>query len=189
MRDNQKKALKAVDWLDEFSEDLDLKCIDDMHIDDIRLNLRTSIGSIKPFHNKIASLLNIPELKTVVKDLIQWISPIWQPKFVGIPVTASEIPKQSNSFIMDDGTINISCYWKHQSHDNPAFVNISWKVNISNPCEIWAQFINPETHERLSKVKLGRNLSGEKIFTSDDLGFNPTKTKWAISIILMELST
>ncbi len=114
------------------------------------------------------------------------ISEAWTPKWAGQPVTASDIPVQNHSLRMDRGNINISCYWRGQYKNTPAFIRVSWKADITTPGILLARFMNPETQKIHSELRLGTHLAGEKTFTSEDLGFDPSNEIWSVSIILAE---
>jgi len=118
--------------------------------------------------------------------LILSISPAWRPLWAGESVTASDIPEQSESFRMQEGEVDVSCYWRPRSGDRQAYLQVSWRVNIFVAAEIWALFIDPETEAVLSEVRLGAQFEGRKAFTADDLCFDPSTDKWAISILLKE---
>jgi len=120
------------------------------------------------------------------KGLIIWISSLWEPQWAGVPVTASEIPVQDQSFTMDDGQISISCYWRPKFGNNPAYLHLSWSARISRTARIWVRFADPETEKTYSEICLGTLPDGEENFTSDRLGFDPSIEKWAMFIIFRE---
>ncbi len=120
------------------------------------------------------------------KGLIIWISSLWEPQWAGVPVVAMAVSGQRHSFIMDDGKIELSCYWKPKFRNDPAYIHLSWSARITKPVRLWARFVNPESNEIRSEIHLGTHLQGEDNFTSDRLGFDPSNEKWAISIIFQE---
>ena len=124
------------------------------------------------------------ESPTLRDRLVRWLSPLWQPQWVGELVTAADIPEQEHVFRLEDGEIKISCSWRSQYNENPAYVWVSWWADISTPGELWVRFARPETETVLAEICLGTHLEGEKVFTNDDLGFDPSREKWAISLIL-----
>jgi len=135
----------------------------------------------------VFEIANEPVFETgILANLIIWASEFWEPQWAGQPVTASDIPEQEHSFAMDHGRIELSCYWEPQYEDAPAYMQLSWRANINMPCELWAKFVNPETEETLSEIGLGTYLEGREIFTSDQLEFDPSTERWAISIMLCE---
>jgi hypothetical protein len=158
-----------------------------MPIDEIRWQLHKSVGGVKKFHDKIANLLSVKQLTEGTKDIVRWISPIWQPKWAGQQVTSATVPKQSKSFDLGNGEFHIHCKWKHQMNKIPSLIEISWKAKVSTPCEFWVQFIDSDTQKILSTVKLGTKLAGKKIFTEDDVGFSCTRDMWALTILFKDL--
>lgn len=133
-----------------------------------------------------ASLLTSKK-RSIIGNLVRWVSPLWEPQWAGQLVTATDIPKQAHSFTSKDGDINISCYWKGQYHDQPAYIQIAWKANLTMESKIWIRFTDPTTQATRSEVCLGTSLVGEETFTSDDLGFDPSSEKWAISVVLQNV--
>jgi hypothetical protein len=177
----------AVEYLEEFSDELELGFIDSMPIDEIRWQLHKSVGGVRKFHDKIASLLSIQKLTEGTKDIVRWISPTWRPKWAGQQVTSASVPKQSKSFAMDNGEFQIHCKWKNQINNQPALMEISWKAKVSMPCEFWVQFVDPDTQKILSTLKLGTELAGKKVFTGDVVGFNFTRDMWALSVLFKDV--
>ncbi len=128
-------------------------------------------------------------IRDTAKKLRDFIfSPIWEPRWAGQPVTAASVPKQENTFSMGEfGKISIACYWKSPQNSNPAYIWVSWKAYITLPGELYIRFANPETQEKRYEVSLGKKLTGERVFTESELGFDPLAEKWAISLILAEV--
>jgi hypothetical protein len=124
-------------------------------------------------------------IKTI-KGLRVWISSLWFPQWAGVPATASEIPEQRHSFKIDEGEINLFCYWKPNFGNDPAYIHLSWNAKITISARLWVRFVNSETQEVFSEICLGTQLQGEDNFTSDRLGFDPSNEKWAVSIIFEE---
>lgn len=118
--------------------------------------------------------------------VVKWLSPLWEPQWAGQLVTASDIPKQVHTFTSEDGDIRISCYWQGEYKDEPAYIQLSWKSEIIPESELWVRFVYPETQAIRHEVCLGTVLTGEETFTSDDLGFDPSDERWAISVALAE---
>ncbi len=128
----------------------------------------------------------LPVISKLKDAIITWISPVWEPMWTGQLVTASsDIPEQDHEFEMDYGEyINLSCCWKGKERDFPPHIQLSWNANIVTNSNLWARFINPETQETLSEFCLGTELEGKAVFTSDELGFDPSGKRWAISIVI-----
>jgi hypothetical protein len=111
----------------------------------------------------------------------------WEPQWTGQQATAADIPEQKHVFRREDGDINVSCFWRSQHRKKPAYISISWKANVTTRNEIRARFINSETREHLAEVDLGSHFMGEEVFTSDDLGFDPSCERWAMALVLKEV--
>lgn len=120
--------------------------------------------------------------------LIRWISPLWEPQWAGVPVTAGDVPEQQHDFSMRDGNIDISCSWRGAYGDTPAYIEISWTADIMTECELWLRFVNPLTRDVLSEVLLGEEPEGGKIITGDILGFDPSKERWATSLMMLPMN-
>jgi|GEM_PF-2067712 len=118
---------------------------------------------------------------------ILWRTFSWKPQWAGVFVTASEIPEQRHSFKIDEGEINLSCYWKPNFGNDPAYIHLSWNAKNTISARLWVRFVNSETQEVFSEICLGTHLQGEDNFTSDRLGFDPSNEKWAVSIIFEEI--
>ena len=123
----------------------------------------------------------------IAAALIIWTSELWEPKWAGQLVTASDIPQQEKTFMLNYGQIKFSCHWKPSYENIPAYIQLSWRAKINIRCELWARFVNPETHNMLSEIPLGNSLEGKKIFTSDKLRFDPSTEKWSVSIVMCKI--
>ncbi len=121
---------------------------------------------------------------------ILWRTFPWEPLWAGVPATASEIPEQRHSFKIDEGEINLSCYWKPKFGNDPAYIHLSWNAKITISANIsarlWVRFVNSETQKVFSEICLGNRLQGEDNVTSEKLNFDPSNEKWAVSIIFEE---
>jgi len=113
----------------------------------------------------------------------------WEPQWVDRQATAADIPEQKHVFRREDGDITISCFWRNKYRKKPAYITISWNADVATRNEILACFINTETQNKLAEVYLGTCLVGEKVFTSDDLGFDPSCKRWAMALIIKEVET
>lgn len=160
--------------------------IDALPIEKVREELRAFGTEIEEFHAKIAKLLGMPKLLS--KQLKQWmIEILWIPEGAGQPQSALGISKQEHSFITEEGNIKILCLWEEQHNDEPAYLWLSWEAHLTTEKELWILFLDPETQGIRYEVNLGTDLTEETTFTSDDLGFDPSSEKWAISLILQEV--
>jgi len=128
-------------------------------------------------------------VSAIKEALITWVSPLWQPSLTGAMMTASaDVPEQSNHFKMEHGEyINISCAWKGKDRTASAIM-LEWNANIFTDSNLWARFIDPDTRDILFESCLGTKLEGEKTFSEQEMGFNPCSQKWAVAIIVEEVS-
>ena len=161
-----------------------LRIEDELEQDALEWADRAPVSSQEP---KAAFSLPTSKKSSIIDSLVRWISPLWEPQWAGQLVTAADIPKQTHAFISENGDIKISCYWKGQYHDQPAYIQIAWKANLTTESEIWIRFTDPATRVIRSEICLGTGLVGEESFTSDDLGFDPSNEKWAISVVLQDV--
>lgn len=168
----------AVKWLEQ---ELNENYIDSMPIDDIRWKLHSKVGGVKQFHEKIAQLLNIDKLKEGTKDIVQWISPTWKPMWAGEKPSSHAIPEQKQTYSLKGGEFSIRCNW------NSKMIEISWSANTQSPSEFWVQFVDPETKEIFSTVKLGKKMSGKKSFEKEELKFDFTNVKWALHVLFKDI--
>ncbi len=122
-------------------------------------------------------------------DLFEELAPeIWEPQWIEQRATAADLPEQKHVFRRPDGEITVSCFWRGTYRNKPAYISISWKADITTCNELRARFINPETREQLAEVYLGTCTAGEEVFTSDDLGFDPSQERWAMTLIVKEVN-
>jgi hypothetical protein len=128
------------------------------------------------------------DLSSLKDRVVTRLSSLWQPRWVGKLRTAAatQIPEQKHVFRMEDGKITLSCSWRSRYHENPAHVQVSWRTDIPTPGELWVRFTRSGTETILAEVRLGTRRIGKAVFTSDDLGFDPSREGWAISLILRE---
>jgi len=105
-------------------------------------------------------------------------------QLAGEPLTAADILQQSKTFSMEAGEyIKITCDWQPGSKQVPAHLHLEWKANITTQGKLWVRFLNPVSGVKLKDMWLGSRLEGRRDFEGNELGFDPTNEKWAISII------
>lgn len=128
-----------------------------------------------------------PAFVSKIKEaMVAWASPLWQPLYAGEAVTAADIEKQFTRFEMDYGEyINLSCYWQEEKEGKP-YIDLSWQANLLQPSQLWARFIDPDSRKILTEILLGSELEGKIRILRNELTFNPTVDKWAITIIVEE---
>ncbi len=127
-----------------------------------------------------------PVISRIKEEFIQWFSPSWTPLWAGEHVTAMDIPPREKSFVVDDGEIHITCSWEGESHNEPAYIRLTWKAFLSKDSRLWVRFFDPDTRELLYEARLGEEPAGVEDFTSDELDFDPSTRRWEISLILSE---
>lgn len=122
------------------------------------------------------------------EEMIRWLSPIWEPLWTGEMISAADMTPQKKAFEMEYGEyINITCYWQGRDSSSSPFIHLKWNANILSPSNLWARFADPDTHEILFEDCLGPDLEGEKDFHEQDIGFDPSNRKWAISVVVEEM--
>jgi hypothetical protein len=173
-------------WLDQFSRELDTDpdMLEVLPIEELRAELQTLGADVEGFHVRLDKILSIAKLKKVGSSLIQWVSPIWQPQWAGQFVGAGDIPAQTNTFRVDKGVIEVSCFWKPRTGNTPSYLDLSWKADMVMDGKLWCRFVRPDTHDVLAEVLLGKGKEGGKYFTPQELGFDPSQEKWAIVILV-----
>jgi hypothetical protein len=123
---------------------------------------------------------------TLVEELA---TEFWEPDWQQQRATAADIPPQQHLFTREDGDITISCLWRGQHRRHPSYITISWKADVTTYNEIHARFVNPETRQQLAEVRLGSDVIGEEVFTSEDLGFDPSSERWALALVFREVTS
>jgi hypothetical protein len=183
---SNEKDRQAMAWLERFSRDLDEDpdMLETLPIEEVRAELQALGANVEGFHARLAKTLRSAKLKQTGSVLIQWISPIWQPQWAGQFVGAGDIPKQTHTFMLEKGAIEVSCSWKPQLRDTPPYLDFSWKADIVMEGEFWCRFIHPDTKVVLADVPLGTSKEGGKYFTRQELGFDPSQEAWAIVILV-----
>lgn len=123
-------------------------------------------------------------LEGINKNLIGMISSIWRPEWAGELVTAADIRKQTKTLNLDEGIVMLSCSWGTEDDHGPAFLTVSWRVDVEGSFEIWALFLDPDKETIFSEIYLGTSYEGEELFTTKMLNFDPSVQNWAIAIVL-----
>lgn len=187
-RPDNKYERQAIAWLDQFSQEMgmDPDLLEALPIEEVRTELQTLGADVEGFHAKLARTLRQAKLKQAGKALIQWFSPLWQPQWAGQFVGAGDIPEQKHTFRLEKGAIELSCSWKPQSGDNPAYLDLSWKADTVMEGELWCRFVHPDTNVVLTELLLGFSKEGGKYFTRQTLGFDPSQEQWAIVILVKQ---
>ena len=182
---NKTNDSHIISFLEDLTTEMetDEELIDALPIDVIRKELELMGANSNKFHRKLQRKLLFA--KTIIA-----VTSLWKPNWTGELelITASDIPKQSYTFYEDIGEIKITCYWESEYKNNPSYLSLMWKANITEHCELLARFVDPETNNILTEISLGTSIVGEEYFTKKDLGFDPSNKKWAVSIIFAKIS-
>jgi hypothetical protein len=135
------------------------------------------------------TLSHLPQGGTPLKGdaFEQLATEFWEPQWIEQQATAADFPEQKHVFRQEDGDITVSCVWRSKYRSKPAYISIAWKANITTRKELCAHFVNPETRQQLTEVSLGTCLVGEEVFTSDELGFDPSCERWAVALLVKEV--
>lgn len=73
-------------------------------------------------------------------------------------------------------------WWKAGEHGT--MLHIEYEINDAGTGmgNIHVLFFNPQTMERLSDIDLGVHSQGEKTYSQEMLGFDPSQTEWLYSV-------
>lgn len=121
--------------------------------------------------------------------VVRWLSPLWQPLWAGAVISATGSTPPTQVFRLDDGEIRLTCRWSVAAQGTTATLHVSWRADLRTPSDLWVRFLQPETTTLLAEVRLGTTLVGEKILTSQQLGFDPSRDRWALVVLLREVPT
>ena len=187
---NSQPSQRARLWLRQFSDALDSapEMIDVMPIADVRSELQGYGANVDGVRRQLAKAVQTAKLHRLLDRITQWISPVWEPLWAGQPVTADEIPKQEYTFTSEYGKIALTCEWNAARQMAPAFLRLAWEASLEHQSRLVARFINPQSQEIRAEICLGTSLSGEETLTSDELGFDPSSERWALSLILRDVA-
>lgn len=122
----------------------------------------------------------------LISTIPDWVKDLWKPPLVGQVVTAADIPRQEHVFQTREGSIKLWCTWQSEYRKTPAHISVSWKARLSVRKALWVIFAHPETQVPLAEFLLGTDLEGKKVFTRQDLGFDPSREPWAVAVVLRE---
>ena len=133
-------------------------------------------------------LAALPETKPALPErLVQWLAAFWEPLWAGQPVTAAEIPPQTQTFTAEQGHIRLTCSWKAEYRAEPAYIHVVWQMQMCRASELWLRFMEPETQALRYETCLGAAQAGEERIARADLGFDPSCDRWAIALGLREI--
>lgn len=179
---------KALAWLERFARewDADPDIIDSMPIEEIQAELRDMGADVEGFHATLAKTLSASQFRYGRSDLQELLADelYWEPQYAGQLVAAADIPKQEHSFQTEYGEIRVACSWGEQHQDDPAYIWLSWKANVSTDKDVRIRFVNPETRKTYHEINLGTIRVGEETFTRHELGFDPSTERWAVVAVI-----
>lgn len=183
---NNTSDRQARAWLEQFSQELDTNAdlLESLPNAEVQAELQELGADVSGFHRKLRADLRTAKLKQAGRSLIRWISPLWQPQWAGQFVGAGDIPEQHQVFRLDSGIIEISCSWKPGAGMTPAYLELSWKADTLMQGELWCRFIDPITNMILADLPLGLSKEGGQYFTTESLGFDPSKKRWGLVILV-----
>ncbi len=123
--------------------------------------------------------------------LIRWTTELWADPWLGQMATASAATHLTKDLQPDEPEtsdfIRITCEWRPADASRPAALSVAWESNTSLPGTFWLQLTAPDdTSALLSEQPLGDRLTGERLWTEAELGFDPTATPWAVRILLVD---
>ncbi len=154
----------------------DLDLVDAMPIEDVRASLRRR--DAEGFRRWLQ-----PKLAAPAGNLLDGMALLfWEPTYAGQQVVAADIPKQEHSFRTEYGKIDIECSWDRAHDDEPAYIWVAWRADISAGTELRMYFVNPDTRQVHYEANLGAIRVGEQSFSSRKLGFDPSTERWAIAV-------
>lgn len=150
----------------------------------LREELRSLGCDLEVVYQKIEECIGVRLLTQALKDWIMKI--LWTPQWAGQDVTAADISKQTHTFTTEDGDITIECYWEKATQYDPAYIWLNWQADLKSEKALNMLFVNPETQGIYHQVNMKTIYTGEETFTDDELGFDPSCERWALSVLLQE---
>ncbi len=165
-----------------YDTDADLESIDTMSAKEVQTELRAVGVNFEHFHSKLTTMLATAKPKERPTSLSEFMAEeIWVPRYAGQDLAAAAIPKEKTVFHTPYGKIDIEYTFGGQYYDDPAYIWLSWKADLSTDSALKIRFVNSETEKIYYEANLGRLRRGEETFTSAELGFDPTtEESWGI---------
>jgi hypothetical protein len=152
--------------------------------------IQTAPGDLEQYRLHLTCDVAQAQARAPLHDpLIRWLSALWHPLLAGELATAADIPPQEKTFYLDEGTIRLTCTWWTATRDRPAALWMQWHADVTRPGELWVRFTRAAPDEAavvLAELRLGSALAGEAEWSTDTLGFNPSREHWALALILRE---
>lgn len=107
----------------------------------------------------------------------------WEPQWLGMQTTAADIPQQTHVFRMKEGNVRILCNWGEAHGSDPAYIWVSWEACLTEDKVLCIRFLNPENGHIRHEACLGEDSNGEETFNRHELGFDPSRERWAVAIL------
>lgn len=102
-------------------------------------------------------------------------------------VAADASVTQEHEFDTVIGPIKIVCAYGRAVGEEPAFIWLSWDADIPKEREFLIRLVNSENHEIRYEVRPGTIRKGEQAFTAEELEFDPSEEKLAITLVIPKL--
>jgi hypothetical protein len=81
----------------------------------------------------------------------------------------------------------VTCKWWGAAQGQPAAFRIAWHADFTLAGDFWVRFTWPnDATVVLAEVPLGSALAGEKVLSTQELGFDPTREPWAVVLLIRE---
>lgn len=123
----------------------------------------------------------------VIDALVRYVSPLWHPALAGEPVAAADTAEQEQVFYLDEGSLRLTCRWWAASQGQPAALWLAWYADITRPGDFWVRFTRRDDPTAvLAERMLGGTFTGEAGWSADELGFDPTREPWSLTLVLTE---
>jgi hypothetical protein len=152
--------------------------------------LRTATGDLEQYRLQLTyDVAHARAGEPLHDQLIRWLSELWHPPLAGALATAADIPPQDKTFYLDEGTIRVTCTWWTATLDRPAALCMQWHADVTRPGDLWVRFTRADSEDAagvLAEVPLGNALAGEAEWSADTLGFDPSRERWALALMLRE---
>lgn len=123
----------------------------------------------------------------VIDALVRYVSPLWHPALAGEPVTAADTAEEEQVFYLDAGSLRLTCRWWAASQGQPAALWLAWDADLTLPGDFWVRFTRRDDPTVvLAEKMLGGTFTGEAGWFADELGFDPTREPWSLTLVLTE---
>jgi hypothetical protein len=139
----------------------------------------------EPVPQPVLTSVGVAGSPTLRDRLVSWLSPCWSYPFR--PAPAADTAAREHTFHSRDGEITITCKPWSTGPDRPSMLWIAWEADFDFSEDLWVRFTRPREPEALlAEVRLGHSVEGERLFRSDQLGFDPVSEPCDLAILLKE---